>query len=228
MNKQKKLIEYFSHYITDSRKALIESLLKERTRYVTIVLEDIHQSLNASAILRSCDGFGVQDVHIVEKKNNFIEIKRNITMGTSKWLNLSYYNKKTIENPMQDAIKKLKNNGYRIVATSPHATDTLETLPLDSKIALLFGTEDEGLSEDAFSLADTTIKIPMYGFAESFNVSVSAALCLYVLTTRMRCLNINWQFTQEQKELLKLEWYKNSVVNSELHERRFLQEQNEL
>lgn len=225
MDKQKKLIEYFSGHLTDARKALIESLLKERTRYVSVVLEDIHQSLNASAILRSCDGFGVQDVHIIEQKNNFIEIKRNIAMGTSKWLNLHYYNSQTLENPTQACITKLKNDGYTIVATSPHATDTLETLSLDNKVALLFGTEDEGLTKQAFDLADKTIKIPMYGFAESFNVSVSAALCLYALTTRIRALNVAWQLTEQEQAALKLLWYKSSVVNPEFHERRFLQEQ---
>ncbi len=225
MNKQKKLIEYFSKHLTDSRKAVIESLLKERTRYITVVLEDIHQSLNASAIVRSCDGFGVQNLHVIEEKNSFIEIKRNIAMGTSKWLNFNYYNKKTMQNPTQECIQNLKSQGYTIVATSPHATDTLETLSLDRKVALLFGTEDEGLTKEAFSLADKTIKIPMYGFAESFNVSVSAALCLYALTTRMRALPIEWQLTAEEEEVLKLEWYKNSVPNPEFHERRFLQEQ---
>jgi len=222
MKKQKELIDYFSQHISENRKELIEKLLTARTRRITVVLEDVYQSLNASAVLRSCDGFGVQDVHFVEQRNAGVEIKKNISMGTAKWLTIHKHTQQNGKTALHNLSTQLKQQGYSLVATSPHATDTLETLSLDSKVALLFGTEDEGLTQEAFALADKTVKIPMFGFAESFNVSVSVALCLYALTTRLRSNNKDWQLSLQEQEALRLEWYKNSVRNAEIYEREFL------
>lgn len=223
MKKEKIVTDYLKDHISTTRKELIEKVLQQRTNRITVVLEDLYQSLNASAVLRSCDGFGIQNVHFIQHQKSTIEIKKNIAMGTTKWLTLHTYKKEQEnQNPLIEAYQSLKKEGYMLVATSPHAVDTLETLSLDSKVALIFGTEDEGLTNQALELADTTVKIPMFGFAESFNVSVTVALCLYALTTRLRQSNIKWQLSLEEEDMLRYIWYKSAVRNGDIYERQLL------
>lgn len=223
--KEKKVLEYFSHRVTPHRLAKIESLLPLRTKKIAVVLEDVYQSHNAGAILRSCDAFGVQDVHCIVEKNQF-SVKSEVAQGAAKWLDISYHSQEPeeIESPTRSCIERLKRNGYKVIATSPHATTTLQDLSVDQKLAFMFGTEEEGLSEEAVQLADDTIKIPMYGFVESFNVSVSVALILFDVTTRLRSSGLDWKLSQEEQEELKLDWLRNSLERSDLLERRFLED----
>jgi tRNA (guanosine-2'-O-)-methyltransferase len=214
----KPLITYLSQFVTPDRLAKIQTLVALRTRYITVALEDVHQSHNASAIVRSFEAFGLQDIHCVTGKNKF-DVKNTVASGASKWLTLQEH--KT----SQDCIASLKQAGYKIVATSPHATKTLEAINLDQKIALLFGTEQEGLTQQTIDQADELIKIPMSGFTESFNVSVSVALCVYSLSTRLRASDVVWQLNQQEQEILFLEWLKKSIERSDLLEKRFLENQ---
>ena len=195
--KKKLLLSYLQEFITPNKKNKFEELILHRTRHLTIVLEDIYQPHNASAVLRSCDCFGIQDVHIIENMNKY-EVNPDVALGSSKWLNLIKYNEK--ENNTESCLKKLKSEGYRVIATTPHENDFIpETLPLGEKTALVFGTELAGLSQVAIDLADGFVRIPMYGFTESFNISVSAALLLFALTERMRKSDINWALTEAEK-----------------------------
>ncbi len=223
IQKKQKLVQYLTKQVTAQRLARIENLIPQRTRYVTVVLEDVYQAHNAAAVLRSCEAMGVQDVHCIIKRNEFV-VKKNIALGSSKWIDIFQYRQQAESTviPTMQCITALKKQGYTIVATSPHATMTLEELPLNNKIALLFGTEELGLSDEAFSGADALIKIPMYGFVESFNVSVSVALCLYSLTTRLRASKHDWHLTAQEQEDLKLEWLRNSIEHPDIVEREFL------
>ena len=143
-------------------------------------------------------------------------------MGASKWLTVNRYTiQPTGQSATLECIQTLKQQGYTIVATSPHGTKTLNQLPLDSKIALMFGTEDEGLTPQALAAADQLITIPMYGFVESFNVSVSVALCLYDLTTRLRSSDISWKLSEEEIVELELVWLKAAVDRGDILEREF-------
>ena len=216
----KELINYLSEYITPERKELFERTLNSRTRYLTVVLEDIYQTQNASAVLRSCDCFGIQDVHIVENRNRFA-INPNVTMGSTKWLNLYHYREK--EHNTLDCINQLREKGYRIVATSPHVNDTnLEDFELEKgKTALFFGTELTGISEVVEENADEFLKIPMFGFTESFNISVSAAIILHHLNLRLRQSNIDYQLTEKEKEEIGLEWLRKTIKKSSLIEKKF-------
>jgi tRNA (guanosine-2'-O-)-methyltransferase len=222
-----KLLEYFSEYITEARQKKIEDYLPQRTRHVSVVLEDVFQSHNAGAIMRSCDALGVQDVYCIEQRNPFV-INNNIARGASKWIDRINYSQEDHSNPTIACIEDLKKKNYTVVATSPHATMKLEDLPIDNKIALLFGTEGEGLTEEAIDAADQLIQIPMYGFTESFNVSVSVALSLYDITTRLRSSSIDWKLSDDEQLFLKLDWYRNSVENADAIERRFFHEHPEL
>ncbi len=214
MNKTKWLKEQFYEHISENKKEKFEANILNRTRHVSVVLENLFQPHNASAVLRSCDCFGIQDVHIIENFNAY-KPNREIDMGSSKWLNTYKYNK-TQQNTVE-CINHLKAKGYKIVATTPHTNDCLiEELPIDQPIALLFGTELDGLTDVALEHADAYVKLPMYGFTESYNISVCVALALYSVTERMRKdESINWQLTELEREEVLLDWAKKVVKHSE-------------
>lgn len=217
------LQEYLSGFISENKRSKFDVIIKNRTRYITVVLEDIYQPHNASAVLRSCDCFGIQDVHIIENQNEY-EVNEDIALGSSKWLNLIKYNGH--ENNTPAAIQQLKDRGYRIVATTPHKDDVdLQQLNLNKgPIALVFGTELRGLTNDGLALADEYMKIPMYGFTESFNISVSAALCLFYLTEKLRSSPIDWQLSYEEQVEVKTNWIRQVIKKCELIEQKFLKE----
>ena len=184
MEREKWLLEKFYEHISENKKGKFDAIIQDRTRHVTVVLENIFQPHNAAAVLRSCDCFGVQDVHVIENSNEYTPNKE-IDMGSSKWLNINHYSEK--EENTVNCLNALKAKGYKIVATTPHTSDCLiEELPLDQPVALLFGTEATGLTATAMEHADAFVKLPMYGFTESYNISVSVALALFSVTERMR------------------------------------------
>jgi len=213
------LINHLSQFISENRRAKFDEVVKYRTRYVTVVLEDIYQPHNASAVLRSCDCFGVQDIHIIENKNAYT-VNPDVALGSPKWLNLHKYKKE--ENNTLNCIKQLKEKGYKIVATTPHKDDyTIETLPINQPLALVFGTELTGISDTVREHADEFVKIPMFGFTESFNISVSAALCLNTIISRLHKSEFNWQLTAQAKEELILTWLRNTINKVELIEKEY-------
>ncbi len=205
-----KAIHFLEEFISERRVDLIDTNINNRTRYITVVLENIFQPQNASAVIRSCDCFGIQDLHVIENTNEY-RLNPDVVMGASKWVDLYRYNK--TENNTLATINSLKQKGYRIVATTPHTNDIL--LPdfdvKKGKAALFFGTELTGLSDIVMDNADEFVKIPMYGFTESFNISVSAALVLSSLSTKIRQENVTWQLSEIEKAELKLEWLKKSI-----------------
>jgi tRNA (guanosine-2'-O-)-methyltransferase len=214
------LIGFLSSFVTEERKNLFVNILQHRTRYITVVLEDIYQSHNASAVLRSCDGFGIQDVHVIEDRNSFT-VNEDIALGSSKWLTIRRYSGK--ENNTTDALNKLKKRGYRIVCASPdQGSLTLPQFDIrNGKVALLFGTEKEGLTKPAQDMADEMITIPMLGFTESFNISVSVAVILYDLRTRLNISDLPFHLSEAEKNELELEWLRKSIKNSRALEKEF-------
>lgn len=222
MNKE--LLEYLSDVVNPARLALYNKIIENRTNYITVVLEDIFQAQNASAVLRTCDCTGIQNIHVIENRNKFQD-DSEVSMGSSKWITINKY--RGNENNSLDAIRTLKSKGYRIVATSPHSND-VELPDFDiskGKMALVFGSELPGISETIEREADEFLKIPMYGFTESFNISVSAAIILYYLTDKLRNSDsIKWQLTDDEKVEIKLHWIRNAVKKSALIEQRFWEE----
>jgi tRNA (guanosine-2'-O-)-methyltransferase len=215
------LIEYLQEFITHERWKTLQEVLENRTRYLTVVLEDIYQPHNASAVLRSCDCFGIQDVHVVENKNEF-DPSKGVTIGADKWISLHSYNQPK-QNNTERCYEHLRKEGYSIIATTPHHNDvTIDEISLDQKTALVFGAEYTGLSEFAMEAADGYAKIPMVGFSESFNISVGAAICLYELSTRLRKTQTNWQLSDDEKTDLQLEWLKKSIRASEKIVEKFM------
>jgi tRNA (guanosine-2'-O-)-methyltransferase len=215
------LVNYLKQFVVDDRRKLFEEKIKHRTKHLTIVLENIFQGRNISASIRSADCFGIQDVHIIENDNIFND-DPEVSLGAEKWISIKRYNQKD-QNSIE-AINQLKSKGYQIIATTPHNSDcSLYDLDIKkNKTALFFGSELKGCSKETLSLADKRIKIPMYGFTESYNISVSASLCLQHLTYKMRQSNINWRLTIDQQEIVMLQWLRNSIRSAKEIEEKFL------
>ena len=213
---KQELVAYLGGFVSDQRKGRMEQVLANRTRFLTVALEEIYQPHNASAVLRSCECFGLQDVHIIESHNTY-EVNPEVDMGASGWLNLIRYRE------TDACLSALRERGYRLVAATPHEEDcTLDELEIETRTAILFGTEELGLTEETLARADSFVKIPMYGFTESLNISVCAALTLCELTRKLRASQLDWRLTAAEKLELRLEWYRGSVRGAELLEERFM------
>jgi len=212
MTEREKVLEAFYNIVTKSKQNMFDLHASERTRYFTIVLENMFQLHNASAVMRSCDCFGVQDLHVIEDRNEY-KVDREIAMGAGKWVNLHQY---TSEHATHECLSQLKSKGYKIIATTPHESNiTIHDLDLSQKTALVFGTELEGLTQEALDFADGYVHLPMYGFTESFNVSVSAALTMHTVRQRLEESNLNWKLSKNEQIETKIEWCKNILRNGD-------------
>jgi len=211
-------------FISDNKRGLFDRIAAERTRHVTVVLEDIYQPHNASAVVRTADLLGVQDIHIIEDRNKYT-VNPEVTLGSSKWTDMIRYREKGDDNAAA-CVARLKEKGYRIVATSPRADSvTPESIPLDTPMAFCFGTELTGLSDGMMAHADTFLRIPMHGFTESYNISVSAAIVLYTVMQRLRNSAVPWRLSEPELDALKLAWARRTVHSAPHIEARFDQEQ---
>lgn len=216
-----KLLAYFEEYLTDKRKNLFKKVLEDRTRHFTVVLEDIFQPHNASAVVRTCDIFGVQDVHAIENKYTN-KVSRHVAKGSQKWITSTRY--KSDGNNTQICLDNLRSKGYQIIATTPHNDSCLlQNFDISKKSAFVFGVEAEGVSETVIQQADGFLKIPMVGFTESLNISVAAAIILQDVTTKLRNSNLDWQLSKKEKEILYFEWVKKTIKNVDKIEEYYYQ-----
>ncbi|WP_457611009.1 TrmH family RNA methyltransferase [Lutibacter sp.] len=204
------LIEYLEQFVTDKRKVLFKKVLNDRTRHFTVAIEDIYQPHNASAVVRSCEIFGIQDVHVIENKYKFYA-SNQVAKGAQKWLDFKLYKKKDINNTLE-CINNLREKGYKIIATTPHNDScVLQEYDITKKSAFFFGVEKEGLSKDVMENADGFLKIPMVGFTESLNISVAAAIILQNMHEKLKASNVQWQLSELEKSELYLEWLEKSI-----------------
>lgn len=216
--------EYLAAFLTPERRQRIEQVLDSRTRYLCLVLEDVYKPQNAAATLRTCDGLGIQDVHIIEGDSPF-SLDGDVDLGSARWLTLHRYRRDRDESTA-DCFQHLRARGYSIVATTPDAEcQPLWSLGLDRPLAIVFGNEEKGLSHIALQNADCRVHMPVYGFTQSYNISVSVAMVFSFLTRALRTSGRSWHLTEQEKALLRLEWYRLSVRRSDLLERRFLSPQ---
>jgi tRNA (guanosine-2'-O-)-methyltransferase len=214
------LCDHLGQYISDHKRDFIEKVLAHRTRHITVVMEDIYQSQNASAVVRTCECMGLQEVHIIENSSTY-SVNPGVLKGANKWMHLVRYREKGANNT-EICFNNLKKNGYRILATDPRPEcASIGELPIEQKLAIVMGNELHGTSEYAQVHADEMVKIPMYGFTESMNISVSAAICLHTVVPKLRNSEMNWGLSEEEKKEIRLEWYRKSVRRSDLIEREF-------
>lgn len=201
------LISFLENFLTPERKALYDKVLEQRTNHFTVATEDVYQLHNTSAVIRSCDVFGVQNIHVIEERNRR-KIDREIAMGAQKWVSLNRHHSS------RECITHLRQEGYQIVATMPHGeAKNLTDFDISKPSAIFFGTEKNGLSDDILKEADEYLQIPMVGFTESLNISVSAAIILQQLTQRLRNSEVMWELSENQKNEIKFEWLSKSFKN---------------
>ena len=216
-----KLLTYLEGFVTDKRKNLFRNILQDRTRHFTIVLEDIYQQHNASAVIRSCDIFGIQDIHVIENKYKS-KVSKNIAKGSQKWL--SFHNYKEDTNNTLECLNTLKSKGYQIIATSPHNNSSiLHDFDISKKSAFVFGVEKTGVSDLVINNADGILKIPMVGFTESLNISVAAAIILENLTFKLRNSSVDWKLTNEEQKILYASWIEKTIKNVDEIKERFIE-----
>ena len=211
---KRSLIPYLRTFITEERDARILEVLAHRTRHFTVVLEDLYQTQNISAVMRTCECYGVQDVHIIEKENEFV-IHDAISMGSNKWLTLHNYQNEP--GNVARCADWLHDHGYKLIATLPAENSVfVDDLPVNEKTAFFFGTELTGLSDEAVAVCDGAVKIPMYGFTESFNISNSVAILTSNMTERLRRSQVDWRLTSDEHDELYFEWLCKSIRNIDL------------
>lgn len=214
-----KLVEYLETYLTKNRIERFNKVLDNRTKHFTVATEDVYQLHNTSAVMRSCDGFGIQELHVIEERN-VKRIDREIAMGAQKWVDLVRHHS------TKEAIKAIKAQGYQIVATTPHEEDCdLADFDFTKKSCFFFGRETQGLSDEVMKAADCFLKIPMVGFTESLNISVSAAIILQAVTQKMRSSNLEWQLTETEKLQKRFDWCKKTIKSfDEILDRYLIQQ----
>lgn len=210
-------LNYLETIITENRRDKFIDILSRRTKHFTVAIEDVFQLHNASAVMRTCEIFGIQELNVIEEKYGK-KIDKEIAMGAQKWVDVNCFNSTGA------CIDNLKAKGYRIIATSPHENSCfLEDFDISQPAALFFGTERLGLSEEVLSRADGYLKIPMFGFTESINVSSSAAIIIQHLSSRLHNSNIKWQLSEEELLEKRIDWARKSIKDIDFITERYLE-----
>ncbi len=208
-------LNYLEGFLTENRKERFLKVLETRTNHFTVAMEDVFQLHNTSAVMRSCEVFGIQQLNVVEEKFGK-RIDKEIAMGAQKWVDVNRFES------ISDCLDAVKAKGYRIIATTPHQDDCLlADFDITEPAALFFGTERDGLSPEVIERADGFLKIPMVGFTESLNISVSAAIIIQDLTERLRKTDLNWRLTEAEILEKRLDWARNSIKDIKRIEARY-------
>ena len=215
-NRLQETFDYLKQFLTDERLSKIEHFSQESSDFVLPVMEDVYQFRNAAAIVRSVEACGFHHVVALEEENVF-NPNLKVTKGAETWVKVE-----KMPNNL-DSLKEIKNRGYKILAVSPENNATmLPDYKVKEPIALVFGTELEGVSDEILDFADETLAIPMFGFTKSFNVSVAAAICMYELKQKLMKSGIDYKLSEEKLLEMKIRWTVNSIRSGEELLERFL------
>lgn len=210
-------LEYLEGFITENRRNSFLKILQQRTKHFTVAIEDVYQLHNTSAVLRTCEVFGIQELNVIEEKWGK-KIDKEIALGAQKWVDVYRHNN------TQTCIDSLKQKGYKIIATTPHTESCyLDDFDITQRSAIFFGTEKHGLTQEVMEQADGFLKIPMYGFTESLNISSSAAIVIQNLSTRLRKSDIKWQLTDEELLEKRIDWTQKSIKDIDFITRKYLE-----
>lgn len=207
--KDQQIFEYLQQFLTDERLQKINHFAPESSDFVLPVIEDVYQFRNAAAIVRSVEACGFHKIVAMESQNKFNPNLR-VTKGAETWVEVE-----RLPHSL-DSIEMIKNRGYKIVAVSPENNATLlPDFQITEPVALVFGTEAEGVTDEILDFADETLAIPMYGFTRSFNVSVAAAICAYELKQKLMRSNLDYKLSEEKLWKMKVRWAVNSIKSGE-------------
>ncbi len=207
--------EILSSLVSQRRIERFKAILSNRTRWLTVVLDDFYHVHNMSAVIRSAEAFGIQDVHVAQISNPF-KPSKGVSLGTEQWVTIFKYRTVT------ECVESLRHRGYNIYCAHPPAIKgnsissrsfSVDSLPLERKAAVVFGRELDGLHKEFLENSDGTFFIPMKGLAESLNVSVSAGVALYELRRRMEdeIDQSSWRLSHQERLELLDEWVLKSV-----------------
>ncbi|WP_330443141.1 TrmH family RNA methyltransferase [Flavobacterium sp. C4GT6] len=212
-------LNYLEEFITENRKETFLNILQTRTKHFTVAIEDVFQLHNTSAVMRTCEVFGVQELNVIEEKYGK-RIDKEIALGAQKWVDVKRYASAT------ECVDSLKAKGYRIIATTPHENSCmLDEFDITQPAAIFFGTEKNGLSEEVMQKADGFLKIPMVGFTESLNISSSAAIVIQDITNRLRKSDINWRLTDDEILDKRIDWSRKSIKDIDFITQKYLEQE---
>ncbi len=212
------IYDYIKQFLTEERLNKIEHFSVESSDFVLPVMEDVYQYRNAAAIVRSVEACGFHQVVALEEENVF-NPNLKVTKGADTWVKVEKLPRNLA------SLQEIKSRGYKILAVSPEKNATmLPDYEVKEPIALVFGTELEGVSQEILDFADETLAIPMYGFTKSFNVSVAAAICMYELKQKLIKSNIDYKLSEEKLLQIKIRWALNSIKSGEMILEKFLEE----
>ena len=210
--------DYLKQFLTQERLKKIEHFASESSDFVLPVMEDVYQFRNAAAIIRSVEACGFHKVVAMEARNVF-DPNLTVTKGAETWVEVE-----KLPHTL-DSLQEIKNRGYKLVAVSPEKNASfLPDFKITEPTALIFGTEWQGVSEDFLDFVDETLAIPMYGFTQSFNVSVAAAICCYDLKQKLINSEIDYKLSEEKQTALKIRWAVNSIPSGEMILEKFLKD----
>ena len=198
-------------FMLQKRVRRLRQVVQNRTRNLCVVVDGVHDPHNLSATVRSCDAFGILDLHVVESQARF-RVSHKVSQGTQKWLDIHRW-----PNP-EDCAEKLHQSGFQLfVADVNTESQSIDHLPFGEKLALVFGNEHQGASAHMRQVADGSFHIPMFGFAESLNISVSVGISLAIaVRERVRILGQHGDLSEQQQQRLIEDWQKRSVRCSNL------------
>jgi tRNA (guanosine-2'-O-)-methyltransferase len=187
-----------------SKKQKMAQVLPLRTRHVVTVIENVLDSNNTNAILRTSEALGIQEAHLVYGNIKYIP-QKSVSKGAHLWIDTYKYGSEHEDNAMQ-CIKALKNKNYRLIVTTPEAQNRIEDITIHEPLAVCFGQESKGISQCFLNHADVLVSLPQYGFTESYNVAVAAGMIMMPLIERIRKSSISWQLTTEEQSVLYKSW----------------------
>lgn len=206
-------IQQLAPLLTSNRKKRIDRVLSNRTKGICVLLEDIYQGHNISAVLRTCDNLGIQNIYIIQD-SNVVTLSKGISLGSEKWVTMEIKRK---DIPKKDYIKSLKKLGFKIISTVPPSKNksiSLEKFKIEKKMIIAFGNEEKGLSREILEESDSLLSVSMDGFNESYNISVSCAIVMNQLISEAKRNKKLTYLSNSEKTKLKFDWYVKSLKNS--------------
>lgn len=187
-------------HITEHRRDLLVKVVQNRTRHFCMVLEDLFDPHNISAVIRTAEVFGLEDVHVIEEVNPY-KVNKSILKGSIKWMNI-YLHKKRMA-----CMEHLRKKGYRIAVASTNTNNSVLDLDLSQPTAFYLGSEFTGNHPDTLAAADCEFKLPQYGITESMNVSVAGGVLMCYLDHFMQQKGRqNFTLSPKERDELLLEW----------------------
>ncbi|ANF49779.1 rRNA methyltransferase [Chryseobacterium glaciei] len=215
-----KTFEYLKQFLTDERLRKIDHFSPESSDFVLPVMDDVYQFRNAAAIIRSVEACGFHKVVAMEEENVF-DPNLTVTKGAETWVEVEKMPKNI------DSLQKIKDRGYKILAVSLEKNAVmLPDYQITEPIALVFGTEMAGVSEEVIDFADETLAIPMFGFTRSYNVSVAAGICMYELKQKLINSNLDYKLSDEKLLKMKIRWAVNSMQSGQQIFQKYLRDNN--